>query len=544
MATNNLLRALAAIFDFILCIPLHLLLGQNEVYREWSLGLFDFLSVHVNLPWSVLTIFPAIICIFIILVFYRLFCQLILNRSFGQALLGLELNVSGIKGRMLGLLYVLASVILWPINLVLESLDLFSLSKFFSGVEQKEVDEISTARVLLMITFSILFIAISIALPVTLQLKQSVVVYDDRDSIKVSSQIDEILKQKKVIADEQTIFFTSNRMKLMSSMRLDDQRFIVLPDFDFYKVKKSIKFEPVIQIVESETNSKGTIKIHGTVDIMKMLKSAFVGDPLSSLVYEKLHGEVFSKKPYGQKVWSRDDSTIGVMHPLVVEDKIELLKYILEFDMLKRPLQSISNGPFTSGRLSLRAHIRKLMKMDQSSKVLIETHGNYKFLVSRILEPKGIREYWLPLGTRYPLLLEFEWQGNNNAQGFLEEFKLAFFKNAFWFFDYQSLGRFPELEADMTVFNIFDELTTREIDVNKVDLLEEYIYRFFYNTCRAELFLNGAQRRGYIKRSLERTSKIITMRGQYRKTFSSFFLGQMESLVKAYTNKDRKYFNL
>ena len=543
MATNNVLRALAAIFDFFLCLPIHLILCQNEVYLNWVEGLFEVLHKNVNLPFSLLSLFPSIFFTFLVLIIFRIIFQLLFNRSPGQLILGLSLEVSGIKGRLLGVLYVLSSLLLWPVNLILESLDLFSISKFVSGIERKEVEEIPTFRIIIMFVLLFIIVGFASSVPLFFDKSNGIIVADDFSRQKVSKEIEKILNNEDAILEKNIQLFHSRRLKMLVANEQSEQDLIFLPEFDFFKIKKSVKFEPVIKIVDKKRGSEGRIFVHGTIDIAELMKTAFLGDPLSPYFYQKLFDELINKNKPHLKSWDKKDSTLGTMHPLVVEDQVEFLKYILEFDPIEKPLQSISNGPFLNGKLIFRKNLQRIMEMDKAQSISIKTYGNYKFLVSTINTFKEIKQYLLPLGTKFPKLIEISWDGEFAKESSLV-FKESYLEKAFWFFDYVSLNMFPELEADMTVLNVFDELTTREIDVNKVDLIEEFLYRYFYSTCRDEFSYQNPFLRGVIKRSLERTNEILKTRSKYKKTFSSFFLEQMESLVRAYAVKDRTYFNL
>lgn len=543
MATNNVLRALAAIFDFFLCLPIHLILCQNEVYLKWVESIFDVLHKNVNLPFSLLALIPSAIFTFIILIIYRIVFQLILNRSPGQWILGLSLETTGLKGRLLGVLYVLTSLLLWPVNLVLESLDLFSISKFVSKIERKEIEELPTFRIILMFILLIFIIGLSSSVPLFFDKSNGIIVADDFSRQKVSKEIEQILINENAVLDRNIQLFHSRRLKMLVANTSTEQTLLFLPEFDFFKIKKSVKFEPVIKIIDKKRGSEGRIFVHGTIDIAELMKTAFIGDPLSPYFYDKLFDELINKKRKNLKNWNKEESTLGTMHPLVVEDQVEFLKYILEFDPIEKPLQSISNGPFLNGKLIFRKNLQRIMEMEKAQSISIKTFGNYKFLVSTVNTLKEIKQYLLPLGTKFPKLIEITWDGDFAKESSLV-FKDNFLNKAFWFFDYESLNMFPELEADMTVLNIFDELTTREIDVNKVDLIEEFLYRYYYSTCRDEFSYQNPFLRGVIKRSLERTNEILKTRSKYKKTFSSFFLEQMESLVRAYAVKDRTYFNL
>lgn len=452
-----------------------------------------------------------------------------------MTMVGLRMEKQGISGRLLSFIHTINAPLFFPIDYLLQSLDLIPLNRLVSGTDVNENEFWPPLRMTVTGILSLLILLLSALIMPILHYHEGHTLVMESGNVKYQQWED------KVLGDEDQHFF-SDRLKMQSINNLGEGRYALIPNYEYYKIKKSSKFEPVLSLYDWQTKNQGKLVLKGKVAFKELLLRSFIGDPLFPLTHPYLYKEVM-KKSKSITEWGRYSSKLGVMNPLAQEELGELVKTIFEFDLMKYPLQSISYGPFYQGKLWLRTQLRRILEVNEDTRIVIKPVGNFRFIVARHLTSKGHREVWMPLGTFNPLLFELSWEGENSlALG--EQFKMDFLNKVNWYFDYENFYEFPLDDSKLTAFQIFDLLSKNKIEASLLDRLEQHIYRYFYQYCRMEFQNESMILRESLNSSLDKVNHLINLRNRSHQNFSTFFQNQMESLRKAYRIKDRKYFNL
>jgi hypothetical protein len=355
--------------------------------------------------------------------------------------------------------------------------------------------------------------------------------------------------------------FASERFKFKTFSSLQNGRFSLFPDFEFVKVKKKKRLSPYLLIYDHTNKTTGELKIGYKIALLDLLKRGAYGNPLFARKFPALAEAMAiynSKSKGGARAYRpRDYTTVNenrlLFNPMVQEDIKKLIQASFELGMNNIVGHILTYGPFLRGFIEVRQALLMLAKPGIKPEVDMITMGNMDFLRFRQIfsddypRDKQVSATYLPMGTQNAFTIEMGW--DKSLQGALssKSFRETFLANGEWFFDYENFFKKPRLEAEVTPFYALDLLAEQKTDQPTQEILEEFLYRYYYQKCRKAIQSGDKTMLESLKYNLVRLSSIMKLKEKGEKKnqkFSSLFINQWQELWSSFQAKDRTYFNI
>ena len=346
--------------------------------------------------------------------------------------------------------------------------------------------------------------------------------------------------------------YASEKFKLKTFSSLENGRFSLFPDFEFVKVKKRKRLSPYLLIYDHANKTTGELKVGLKIGLLDLLKRGERGNPLFKRSFPALHEAIHAKREkYIEKSFSEIGDNRLLLNPMIREDIRKLIRASFELGMGNIVGHIVTYGPFLRGFIEVRNALITLSKPGIKPEVDMITMGNMDFLRFRqifgddIPFNKQVVSTYIPIGTHNSLSLEMGWdkslQGALSSKGFRE----SFLANGEWFFDYSEFFKKPRLEAEVTPLFAIDLLGNQNPDQSTQEILEEFLYRYYYQKCRKAIKSGDKAILEGLRFNIVRLSSIIKVKNAGKdKAFSTLFLGQWRELWSSFQAQDKSYFNI
>lgn len=495
-------------------------------------SIFTFFSSDSRL---LSTIFLVYICAY----FLRFYSTMIFGVSFFQLICGIKASGSWWWKRVGGALRVAIDFLVTPF-LVFDLISIFKKINFVEGWSQ--------TKLVASYNFRYTFIK-SIGLPVVLlasffwPLMQDFRLIDSYTIKKGSTEKEKLTNSMNFDSFQ---VFRSERFRFKTFSSLMNKRFSLYPDFEIVSVDKKKRFIPFLSIYDGQSKKIGYLKLRKRILMLDILSRGQVGNPLFKNRYPELYKVInkdrksFERRPFKNSVTKGS----GLINKKAQEEMIELVRASFELGKKSLYRHVISNGPFIRGYIELRKILKRLVRPGAIPEVDFIEIGNHTFIrfVQRFeIESKFQKDHietLIPLGTHNSIVMEFGWDKDLGSALTRNNFRRTFLAQSEWSFDYHNFFDFPELEADMTTFQIIDKLSTGKLEGDSKNVMEEFLHRFYYDNIRTAYKKEDKTLVQFLKDNLSRLSKVWNIKGE------GIFVEQMEEMVNALKADDKKYFNL
>ena len=276
--------------------------------------------------------------------------------------------------------------------------------------------------------------------------------------------------------------YSSNRFRFQTRSRLDEKRFLILPDFEFVKINNKKKIKPFLIVYDRRTKKTGHLKISGQVDFLSILEKGKRGNPLFRYYYPKISQAIdkdrnhYARVPYSERYESK---------PLIdIETQKEIgvfLGDVLNTSFSKIGTHLITKGPFVRGYWESKRDLLDLVEKGVRPEVSLLFWGNQGFLHFRQMYSMlewSLRDTYIPTGTVNGIRLNLIWE--DGAQDIEKTFLKDFFHSTKWYFDFKDTFSFPMDEDRLTPFHVIDYFLEQNLDEAKRELLENYLLKFYF----------------------------------------------------------------
>lgn len=364
--------------------------------------------------------------------------------------------------------------------------------------------------------------------------------------------VDRIKKEKLEKGGNFTSFkiFASEKYKFKSFSSLAEGRFILLPDYELIKIKGKKCISPYLLVMDTLRKTTGELKLRKRLSLLDILKVAKKGNPFFSANFPRLEQAISIRKT-SFKVRDLKGPAQSLFDPLLKKEVETLIRTCFEVNIDNIVGNSIKRGPFLRGYVELRRAFVSLLRAGIKPEVDLISVGNATFLRFRqrlnedIPLNKQVIETYIPIDTQNSMILEMGWDKSLAAALSANAFRRSFLAGGEWFFDYKDFFKAPERQAEMTALSAIDFLGVSKISLKQRELLEEYLYRYYYEQIRNSFKSNTRKRIEVLSQNMRRLSSVMDIKEKLdKKSFSDLFIGQWFELWTAFKNKDKNYFNL
>ncbi len=349
--------------------------------------------------------------------------------------------------------------------------------------------------------------------------------------------------------------FASERFKFKTFSSLKDGRFVLLPDFDIVQQGIQRKITPYLSLYDRENQRLAHWKIRGKLSLLEVLQEGQRGNPFFHQHYPEL-GKIFlgEKQRFEVTDYEEKLKRPGRIDPLEKEQMEELIRVSLRLGFSNIGEHFLKYGPFLGGYARIHHKFLGLLRPGGEVEADFISMGNGQFLrfhqsFSQALPyRKQQLETWIPMGTPNAVVMEFGWDKDVKSALSRKAFRETFLSQAEWFFDYKNFFPFPKQDLEMTPFQVIDFLTVKGLNQERRELIEEFLYRFYYEMGRFALQSQQAQGKlflDFLKDNLARVRLVLEARKKRESSsFNQAFLDQMRDISHALMAQDEAYFRL
>ena len=275
--------------------------------------------------------------------------------------------------------------------------------------------------------------------------------------------------------------YSSNRFRFQTRSVLNEERFVLLPDFELIKIKTKKRIRPLLVVYDRQHKKVGRFKFTDKVDLLSILGKGRWGNPLFQFYYPKISQLVardrrhYARMPYLEKYDGNPLIDVNTQKEikLFIED-------VLNTKFSKIGIHLISKGPFARGYREVKRDLLDLVRGDTRPEASLHSLGDQGFLrfrqVYSMLE-NPVRDAYVPLGTGNAVKLRIVWEDGTKEMEKI--FLRDFFHNAKWYFDFDNIFSFPVDGNRLTPFHIIDYFIDQSIDEEQRKTLENYLLKFY-----------------------------------------------------------------
>jgi hypothetical protein len=344
--------------------------------------------------------------------------------------------------------------------------------------------------------------------------------------------------------------FASEKYKFKSFSSLADGRFILLPDYEVIKVQGKRRISPYLMVLDTARKTTGEFKLSKRLSLLDILKVAKRGNPLFSANYPRINQAIkLRKRSFAAR--KLKGPARSLFDPLLKKEIEELIRAAFEVSLNNLVRYTLKSGPFLRGHVELRRTFIRLLRAGIKPEVDLMSVGNSTFLRFRqrlnedIPLNKQIIETYIPIDTQNSMILELGWDKSLAAALSANAFRQSFLSAGEWFFDYKGFFTAPERESDMTALSAIDLLGSSKLSLKQRELLEEFLYRYYYEQIREALKLSTGERSEVLRQNIGRLSSVMDIKEEMdSESFSDLFINQWHELWSAFKARDKSYFNL
>ena len=401
----------------------------------------------------------------------RFYGALILGVSPGQWFCSLEAHPGGVKGRLLGAVRVFSEIIGIPFFFI------FQLPLFLGGGSWGE--RISGTRLLLKKNPSISAQSLMVFFFVIISLLVPLVQY-----FLFSQHLNVSFTHRKIhpVKPAENIpasIYSSIRFRFQTQSKLNENRFLLLPDFELSKIGSKKKIKPFIVIYDRHKKKLGHFKFAGKIDLLSVWEKGKWGNPMFRHYYPLINDLLeqdrsrYARLTYLEKYDGKpliDIETQGEIETFVGD--------VFKIDLSKFWIYLISKGPFVRGYWEVKKELLSLVGREVPMESTLLALGNQTFLRLRQSYPTldwSVRDTYFPIGTANGIIFHSYWEkgAEESAEAYLKDF----FYNTKWYFDFDNMFFFPANEGSLTPFHIVDYFTDQRVEEEQRKSLENYLLK-------------------------------------------------------------------
>lgn len=394
-----------------------------------------------------------------------------------------------------------------------------------------------------------------LSLPLVLLLSMTAPLFKDlalADGLVVSFDTVEKTPLKKGDDFSRFLDYNSEKFHFKSFSSLGNGRFSLFPDFEFIKVHTKKRLSPYLLIFDHENKTTGHLKIGHRLQFLELLRIGARGNPLFSKSFPALASAMAEEtKKYGLRPFDPKRGNQLLLNPMVTDDINKLIKASFELGMGNIVGHILNFGPFLRGFIELRSAFLFLIPKGIKPEVDVVSLGSSDFLRFRQTLGKDypiqrpVIETYIPLETHNAFTLEMAWDKSLPGALSAKSFREVFLANAEWFFDYTDFFKKPRLEAQVTPVYALDLLSEKDKSQPLREILEEFLYRYYYQICRTAIKNGDIELMESLKFNIMRLSSIMQIKENKKKSlFSNLFINQWRELWNSFQARDRTYFNI
>ena len=372
------------------------------------------------------------------------------------------------------------------------------------------------------------------------------------DGLVLSTDVEKATKLTNTTNFDQFFHYNSNRFKFKAFSSLNEGQLQFIPDFQITRKRGKRSIVSYISIYDVKSGRYGTFKTNKKVNLFKLIEKARVGNPLFDKSFPEL-AKVLNRDigHYQIREYKKEFEKQAILNPLAIEQIEDLFKASLELGGSTLLSHTLQYGPFIRGFVELRRNILSLVRQGLNVEADFLEVGNQKFLRLR-QEVGGVLEFgkeqvetWLPLGTMNALIFEMGWDKDLASALSRKTFMASFMGTVDWFFDYKKFFAHPELEAQMSPFQVVDHMTSLKLNQGQIEILEEYLFRYYYELCRSSLKEDLPALQDFLEENLKRLSLVIDIKKKGKDNkLTEAFIEQIEELKKSFIARDKNFFNI
>lgn len=361
------------------------------------------------------------------------------------------------------------------------------------------------------------------------------------DGVKV---VEEEIQAGKLEAGEnfdQLTLYKSEKFKIETLSHLAEDRFVLMPDYDFRRSSGQLRVSPYVKIIDRQQKRVGQFKIGPDVRWTPLLLRSKEGMPFWSGQFEHLAAELSKLS---------DEELKGDV-PLnfsaqACDDFQRLLKSSFELGGNNLIDHTLEFGPFIRGLVQLRSVMLDIIDPTVAPQVDLIRFGQTPFLRFRQLLEFSELEY-TSRHTLFPLCVtrapyyELNFKNDLASTQSRRDFTDTFLSKARWDFVEMQREPIPQKRAEFHLFHLIDGLLANDIGEQQRLYLEEGSSYFLFNLGHLSFEDDLIYRELLV--TLERIEEIVgLMDKKDDSVFTKSFLFYLDQSKEALKNKNANYF--
>ena len=479
--------------------------------------------------------FAAVILVMLLVPTFivRFYGTLLGGISPGQWLCSLSVRERGVRARLLGAIRVFSEIPGTPLFFIFQLPLLWgreTLGERLSGTRLRCKPSVPVLFQSLMV---VVFGVISLLFPML-----QYFIFSERLGVSFSRQ-----ELKSVNSSNNVVgtIYSSNRFSFQTRSILDEERFILLPDFEVIKIKNKKKISPILIIYDRHSKKVGQFKLAGKFDFLPILEKGRWGNPLFRHNYPQINHLLEDDRKNYERVPYLEKYDGNPLISVQAQKEIEFfIGEVFGTNISKMWIHLITKGPFVRGYWKVKQDLLDFVRWEVMPEIFSLAWGDQKFLHFKQIYSDleyPLRDTYMPIGTNNGMIFHGMWE--EGAQKVKEEFFKKFFHSAKWYFDFDGVFSFPVFDNRLTPFHVIDYFTEKGINEEQRKALENYLLNF----CHA------VSREAVVRKDRKLEALLLNIFDRYRFVAQTEYLGvrkvfifQLNFIQRALKLQDSDFF--
>ena len=405
----------------------------------------------------------------------RFYGALFWGVSPGQWLCCLGVQWKGIRSRLLGMVRVFLEIVAIPLFFIFQFPLLRGRESWGERISGAPLSVKSNPSLFVQLLMVATFAVFSLLIPLF-----QYFIFSENLELSFSHQRLSVADYFR--SDSVNSIYSSNRFHFQARSILNEERFVLLPDFELIKIKNKKKIRPFLIIYDLDNRKVGQFKPGGKVDLLSILEKGRRGNPLFQHYYPKMNELLSQDRNNYKRVPYLDKYNGNPLIDIETQKEIEFfIGDILSTKFSRMGIHLITKGPFVRGYWEAKKDLLKLTPEEVRPEIFLLSLGDQRFLhfrqiYSRLENP--VRNTYVPIGTGNAVAFHLIWEegSGKTEKTFLKEF----FYSTKWYFDFEKTFSFPVDDNSLTPFHIVDYFIDKNIDEEQRKILENYLLKFCY----------------------------------------------------------------
>lgn len=477
----------------------------------------------------------TIIFVFIVLLIWRFYWNLILGVSLGQWLMGLRPTYRGSWPKIGGAARCLFELI-FSLTIVLELIS-------FKG--KRPIKEIITGTYInykeQKLWFSCLLFLFITCIGLISPLLEDIAMISGVEVVQLSKQNSKLKKNTDFSSLEP---FDSNFFRFSILSNMAEKRYVVIPSFEIIKIKGKKRIYPFFYVYDRKLKIAGQVHYKEKMNIFKIISIASEGDYLFSNNYPLLSKLLKSdKEQYRRK--NLDENHDAVLDNETRQELKVLFNRTWSLSFKNSFEHILELGPFIRGSVRLRKYLNEKLNVINNLNVYsVNLNNNYFLLFEKKSEQisdsvKKIEQVLFPLYTTNLFLLESTWPATAEGSESLLTFQQNFTFRAKWYFDSINIFPFPQEFKSLSPFHILDFFTKKGLSQRQRSLMEGYLIKRLAILGRVSLLKKENILKDIILQTVKRIKLVALLRNStHTNYYSESFLNRIMDIQEGLNTLD------